>query len=410
MSEARSTPVIAPAVAVGLVIVSVLSLIAFFALSAYTPDISDDTATEAHALSKSAIGFAALRVLLNADETPNEIDRGDAPHDLAHSSLMVVTPPPEAASADLAKLVMDSHDVRQWLVVLPKWVPFSDPTAIGRVMKGPLYSHGDVETLLRGLSKTTKIQRHWGAFTPQLVATAHDFAPLPAGLGKVDAFQTIAGPDWIALVSNAQGDPVLVKLRNWPVYVLSDPDFMNTHGLRDLPTAALALSMIRNLRAGKAPVQFDVTLNGLGAAPSLLRKIFEPPFLGATVCAILAAMLMGFHAMVRFGSPPVPPPAFARGKAALVNNAADMIRMLHREPRMAQRYAQTTRNLALRALGIRRSLQAGGTDAPFEGIESRDQQSFSELLREAAQVDSRAGLVMLARKFYEWRQGMFHAN
>ena len=410
MSEAKSAPVIAPAVAIGLVIVSMLSLIAFFALSAYTPDIRDDTGVEAHALSKSAIGFAGLRVLMNAASMTNEIDRGDGPHNLAHSSLMIVTPPAEATSTDLAKLVKGPYDGRQWLIVLPKWMPFSDPTAIGRVLKGPMYGHRDVETLLHDLSKTTKIVRHWGTFTPELVATAHDFGPLPDRLGKVDALQTIAGADWIPLISTAQGDAVLVKLKDWPVYVVSDPDFMNTHGLSDLPTAALALSTVRNLRSGKAPVQFEVTLNGLGAAPSILRKIFEPPFLGATVCAILAAMLMGFHAMVRFGSPPAPPPAFARGKAALVNNAADMIRMLHREPRMAQRYAQTTRNLALRALGIRRSLDPGNGDAPFQGIESRDQQSYSALAHEAEQVNSRAGLVTLARKLYEWRQGMFHAN
>jgi hypothetical protein len=410
MSEAKSTSVIAPAVAIGLVIVSVLALIAFFALSAYTPDAPDDTGAQTHALSKSAIGFAGLRVLLNAANLPNEIDRGEAPHDLAHSSLTIVTPPAEAASADLAKLVTAPGDGRQWLIVLPKWAPLPDPVAIGRVMKGPLYGHGDVETLLHDLSKSTKIVRHWGMVAPELVATAHDFAPLPDRLGKVDALQTIAGPDWIALVSNAQGDAVLVKLKDRPVYVLSDPDFMNTHGLSDLPTAALALSMIRNLRSGNAPLQFEVTLNGLGSAPNLLRKLFEPPFLGATVCAILAAMLMGFHALVRFGSPPPAPPAFARGKAALVNNAADMIRMLHREPRMAQRYAQTTRNLALRALGIRRSPHTSDGDAPFQGIESRDRQSFSDLLRESEQVNSRAGLVTLARKFYEWRQGMFHAN
>ena len=410
MSEAKSTPVISSAVAVGLVIVSVLSLIAFFALSAYAPDVRDDSSAEAHALSKSAIGFAGLRVLLNAAGTPNGVDHGNVPHDLAHSSLIIATPPPELPGADLAKLVKGPYDGRQWLVVLPKWIPFSDPIAIGRVMKGPMYSHGNIETLLRDLSKTTKIVRHWGMFAPDLVATAHDFGPFPAGLGKVDAFQTIAGPDWIPLISTAKGDAVLVKLKNWPVYVLSDPDLMNTHGLSDLPTAVLALSTIKNLRSGNAPVQFDVTLNGLGTAPSLLREIFEPPFLGATICAILAAMLMGFHAMVRFGSPPPPPPAFARGKAALVNNAADMIRMLHREPRMAQRYAQTTRNLALRALGIRRSLHSGDGDAPFQGIESRDQLSYSDLLREAEQVNSRAGLVTLARKFYEWRLGMFHAN
>ena len=103
-------------------------------------------------------------------------------------------------------------------------------------------------------------------------------------------------------------------------------------------------------------------------------------------------------------------PAFARGKTALVNNAADMIRMLHREPRMAARYAQTTRNLALRALGVRRPLDADDSEALFKDLERQDQLSYSALMQETQLVTSRAALVTLARRFYEWRQGMFHAN
>jgi len=178
--------------------------------------------------------------------------------------------------------------------------------------------------------------------------------------------------------------------------------------LADLPTAALALSIVEQLRPTDGTVVFDVTLNGIHTTPSLLRKVFEPPFLGATLCAILAALLMGFHATVRFGTPQAPPPAYARGKAALVSNAADMIRMLKREPRMAQRYAQTTRGLVLRALGVRRSMDASEADALFQNFgESRN---WPELQREAGQVSNRAQLVGLAQKFYEWRRGIFHAD
>jgi hypothetical protein len=277
-------------------------------------------------------------------------------------------------------------------------------------MKGPAYGHNDVEALLKELDKSTKVGRHWGPFTPRLVATAQAFGPLAADLAKIDSLQTISGNNWIPLVSSADGGAVLAKLEGRPVYVLADPDLMNTHGLSDLPTAALAVSMIKNLRSGNGPVHFDVTLNGLATTPSLLRKVFEPPFLGATLCAILAAMLMAFHAAIRFGTPPAPPPVYARGKAALVGNAADMIRMLHREPRMAVRYAQATRNLVLRALGVRRALDAADSDMLLKNLERGDQLTYSGLLAEAQTVSSRATLVAVARRFYEWRQGMFHAD
>jgi hypothetical protein len=409
MSEEKSQ-LVSPRVAIGLVVVSVLSLIAFFALSAYEPEMRDDTGGDNHALSRSAIGFAGLRILLNADGIDNVIDRGPAPRDPAHSSLTIATPPGFIGDDELTELVKTPGDKRQWLIILPKWVPFGDPLVHGHVMKGPMFSHGDVERILKELSKTTKIARHWGNFAPRLEARAGSIDALPSGLAKVDALQTISGPDWQKLIANADGGAVLAKLNGYPIYVLADPDLMNTQGLHDLPTAAMAVSIIQDLRASGGLVHFDVTLNGLGTSPSMLRKAFEPPFLGATLCAILAAALMAFHAAVRFGTPPTAPPVYARGKAALVNNAADMIRMLHREPRMAARYAVTTRNLALRALGVRRALDASDSEALFKDLEGQSQLSYSALMQETQQVTSRAALVTLARKFYEWRQGMFHAN
>ena len=410
MSEENRTQLLSPRVAIGLVAVSVLSLLAFFVFSAYAPEFRDDNDSDTHALSRSAIGFAGLRILLNADGINNVIDRGQAPRDVAHNSLTIATPPGGAGDDALANLVKTQGDTRQWLVILPKWDPLDDPDVPGHVLKGPMLHHDDVERLLKALSATTKIARLKGVSAPQLVASAEAFGPFPDKLGKTDSLQTISGADWLPLISSAGGGAVLAKLNNYPIYVLADPDLMNTHGLNDLPTAEMAVSIIGNLRSGSAPVHFDVTLNGLGTTPSLLRQIFAPPFLGATLCAIFAALLMGFYAAVRFGTPPVQLAAFARGKTALVNNAADMIRMLHREPRMAARYAQTTRNLALRALGVRRPLDADDSEALFKDLERQDQLSYSALMQETQQVTSRAALVTLARRFYEWRQGMFHAN
>ncbi|HEX4860769.1 MAG TPA: hypothetical protein VFV07_05995 [Rhizomicrobium sp.] len=410
MSEENKAPLVSPRVAIGLVAVSVLSLLAFFVFSAYAPEFRDDNDSDTHVLSRSAIGFAGLRILLNADGVNNVIDRGPAPRDVAHNSLTIATPPGDAGDDALANLVKTSGDTRQWLVILPKWYPVNDPDVPGHVLKESMFDRAGVERLLKALSATTKIARLKGMSAPQLTATASAFGPFPDNLGKTDSLQTISGGDWLPLIASRGGGAVLAKLNNYPIYVLADPDLMNTHGLNDLPTAELAVSTIENLRSGSAPVHFDVTLNGLGTTPSLLRQMFAPPFLGATLCAIFAALLMGFHAAVRFGTPPVPLAAFARGKTALVNNAADMIRMLHREPRMAARYAQTTRNLALRALGVRRPLDADDSEALFKDLERQDQLSYSALMQETQQVTNRAEVVTLARRFYEWRQGMFHAN
>ena len=68
---------------------------------------------------------------------------------------------------------------------------------------------------------------------PRLTATASAFGPFPDNLAKTDSLQTISGADWLPLISSADGGAVLAKLKDYPVYVLADPDLMNTHGLND---------------------------------------------------------------------------------------------------------------------------------------------------------------------------------
>lgn len=419
----KSAPVISTAVAIGLVLVSILSAIAYFALQAYAPDFREGDDAAAHALSKSAIGFAGLRVLLEADGVPNRISRGEEHERWRGRSLLILTPPgftdakeikshaelpfPPPAGQGAAPRPLVSSTV---LIVLPKWFPLADPASYGRVLKGERFPREALEGMLGDLSKTTRIARRPKSASPGLATEDSVLAPLPAPLAAIDSLQTISGPDWEPMIEAGKGEALLARLKGKEIYVLADPDVMNTQGLDDLPTAALALAIVKRLRDDRSPVVFDVTLNGLGREPSLLRAMFSPPFLGATLCAILAALLIGFHGAVRFGAPQRAKEAYARGKAALVSNAAELIRMLHREPRMAARYAQTTRNLTIRALGVRRKLDADEAEALFKALESEGGPAYAALLAEANQVNSRAGLVALARKFYDWRQGMLHAR
>src|ERR1700722_439305 len=95
-----SRPVVSPAVAAGLVIVSMLSLVAYLALSAYAPDLRNDTDGGAHALSKSAVGFEGLRILLDAADIPNTIGRGYSSRPTQPPGLFVLTPPADSQDKD----------------------------------------------------------------------------------------------------------------------------------------------------------------------------------------------------------------------------------------------------------------------------------------------------------------------
>lgn len=183
-------------------------------------------------------------------------------------------------------------------------------------------------------------------------------------------------------------------------YVMSDPDVMNNRGLSDPSNARAAIAIIAALRQGHGPVAMDVTLNGLGKAPSLLRAAFGPPFLGATICALVAALLMGLHTAIRFGAPLVPPRIFARGKKALADNSAELVRMMGREGAMAPRYVAAARSLVLERLGARRA-------APQQQqalLDALGGETYDQLAAEAAIARSGGDLLLVARKTFDWRR------
>jgi hypothetical protein len=138
-----------------------------------------------------------------------------------------------------------------------------------------------------------------------------------------------------------------------------------------------------------------------------LRDVFAPPFLGATFCAIFAAAVLAYHAVVRFGSPLRGGRAIALGKRALVDNTADLIRMMQREPQMAVRYAVATRNMALDALGARRDSK--DADALIDALERGNGVRFAELLNDAGRADTRSRLLDTASELFRWRKRITHA-
>lgn len=399
-----------PVVAIALVLVSAFSLLSFLVLSAYAPELRSTSDGGAHALSTSAIGFAGIVRLLGDDGIPVVVDRGFLSKEREGGSLMVLTPEAFGDSAQVAAI--DPAGPR--LIVLPKWAVARDPFARAWVRKvDTLDDDLVVNSTLKSLSPTTKISRAKGTAPVALreAKAAPDFQ-IPSRVAAIDSLQTISGKDWLPLILDGHGKVILARLRGTRTYVLADPDLMNTHGLYDLATARAAVGILLALRANDSALRFDVTLNGFGTSPSLLRAAFEPPFLGATLCAIIAAALMAFHAVARFGAPLRAAPAFASGKQALVDNSAQLIKMLGREPRMTLRYAYTTRNMAARAVGAPKDLSGSELNALLDRLTRAGgpAPALQELCDEAAGAQSRSDMMDIAAKLYRWRQGLTHGR
>jgi hypothetical protein len=377
--------------------VGVAAFAGLLALSAYAPDLHDGLDGQGHALSRSAIGFAGIVRLLRDAGEPAVAARGPVPLNGAQG-ILVVTPPPGATAKDLTKLKPN----RRVLIVLPKWRTTPAPGHLGWVQKAGLLAPNVVASVLvgRDLGSFTVTWRN-GASKP-ILANGPFAGATPSPLGTIDHFQTLDLPNAKVMLADDAGRGVLVKLDD-KTMVLSDPDILNNQGLANLATTEAAVAILDACRGGQGPVIFDVTMNGFKRSRSLLRLALEPPFLGATLCALAAALLMGAHAAVRFGAPTPGAAAMALGKAALVENAAVLIELAKREPAMASRYADVVRRGAAKGMGLPTATTADRIDRALDAATHSTEAPFSTLAAEARTVKTRADLLNLARRLHRRR-------
>ena len=404
--ETRATaPLFAARTMLWVVLIGLFAFSAFVVLSAYAPDLRAGSDGGAHALSKSAVGFAGVVELLEGADRPVVVSRGEPPQTRSGVGVMVLTP----GSATDAKDISAVHFTGLKLIVLPKWVAGPSPLSPAWVQKLGVMPEGEIVHPLGGDFGKTRIVQRKGVSRP--VLRAGSGAGFPAGevlpLGAIDSLQTLSGPGWDPIVTDEQGRAVLALARRGGVAVLSDPDLLDTQGVADLTTARTGVEILDRLRDG-GPVVFDVTLNGFGRGRSLLKLAFEPPLLGATLCMVAAALMMGLHATIRFGPVERPPPVLALGKRALADNSAALVRMARREPRMAPAYAALTRDAAARAVGAPRDLGEDQLSALLDRLGARHglEVRFSSLAAEAAAAKTNVELMSVARRLFQWRGEM----
>jgi hypothetical protein len=387
-----------PKTVLALIAAGVFATSAFLVLSAYAPDLRATRGGGAHAISRSAIGYAGAVRLLEMMDVPTTISQSREAL-TSYPGLMVVTPQP---GGGLTKLE-SQHDR---LLVLPKWLAEPDPGHPGWAGQATAMPEPFVSLALPGGLKELKVERRdLGASGPARLVSEFSLWPadgLPAG--PVTEFQTMTGGGLKALVKDDQGRMVLGVAQGGSLYVLSDPDLLNTQGLHDPRTARIAATVLLALRSEDQPIAFDVSATEAGGQKSLLRLAIEPPFLGATLCLLAVAALVGVQAWFRFGPARRAPRAVALGKTALVETGAGMVRLAKREPRMARRYVQLCRQRAAAALGAGH-LEGEALDAFLDRWAERvgAHERISVLWAEALQVKDVLGLTALAQRARRWR-------
>ena len=392
-ADARNGP-FRPATIFIVVAVGLLAFLGLLILGAYAPDLRSGRNGGAHALSNAATGFGGIVQLARATGRKPQIVRNTLLLD--GEALVVLTP--EARTADLTP-ALARRGSKATLVVLPKWQTVRDQKNAGWVRIVGLLPEWEPEGVLAPGDRLD-VSRRRGGGQPLMTVPLH--APEDMRFTAPQSVQTVGGKDLQPIVTDRTGGIVLAQLGTRPVFVLADPDLLANHGLADESQARAALAMLDFLNTtGAGTIVFDVTLNGLGRSPSPLRLAFDPPFLAATLAIAAALLLAGWQALFRFGDPRRPERAIAFGKAALIDNAAALVRRAGRQASLGARYAQMIRDQAVNAFGVPERLRNEAIDAYLDRLDRRP--SFSELAKAAENARNAEEVRAAAAALHQWR-------
>ncbi|MDF1833915.1 MAG: DUF4350 domain-containing protein [Alteraurantiacibacter sp. bin_em_oilr2.035] len=344
---------------------------------------SNDRNGGEHAASNGLTGFAALAAML--ENKGHEVILSRSPGGQDEYGLLVLTPPHFGNVDDLAEIIESRRktDSGPTLVILPKW------------LASPVPEQADIEAEKGWVLLTSASSPSWfntlkfGEGGALAIGKTKGWSGL--GMGgplpdptQVQALTTQPTNEMRARILDSQGDILVAQLppfstidqgyEPYPTIVVFEPDLMNNFGMADKGRARLALTLVENAMQGHAdmPIYFDLTLAGLGTSENLLTLAFRPPFLAATLCLLLAALIIAWRAFRRFGPPVAEAPAMAQGKRQLARNGAALVARVKRFHLLADPYAALMGKRIADALGINETNPEARTAAIERALERRN--------------------------------------
>lgn len=362
----------------------IIGFVAFFAmlyfLSAGDTGGNDNNGG-GHAYANGLNGYAGIARLLEAEGYDVNISREESGMD--SFGLLVLTPTDFLEPDDLTEILKKRAYIGPTLVIVPKWTAFSVPPLMegqidGEIQDGwvmlagarspewlaELDDHYAFEVAVQDEASTGWKTRYASGKLPEdSVAGAGASGKLP--VSKETGEVALDDGNRVPLVVDDSDRALAVKFYNISEYgdttgtelvtFIFEPDLVNNYGLADKDRAAMALRIVEEAGYGTDdPITFDVTMNGLGGSVNLLTLAFRPPFLAATLCLIMAMLIVGWRAFRRFGPPAVQGPKIAFGKSRLVTNGAGLVVRAGRMQLLADPYADLAERRMADALGLTR--------------------------------------------------------
>ena len=339
-----------------------------------------------HGAGRGLNGFAGFARLIESQGHEVRMSRSDNAG--REHGLLVLTPPAFADGADIDRIVSQHRNNGPTLVVTPKWQAVPIPQSVrpddakqGWVVlsgvSGPQWQ-GFLDDVGVGIGPARGGARWqaqgFGGLLPDptkvLTGSGNRLVPLVTSAdGGILAAYLADGGHYPMLEAMAleRPAPTVRGQSRWPLIVVFEPDLIDNYGLAKQENARLALLLAKaGMNGQDMPVLFDLTLNGHGRSTNLLTLAFTPPFLAATLCLLLAAMVIAWRAFVRFGPPRKTTRAIAFGKRALVANSAGFLRRTRRLHLVTRPYADRARVALTRALGLARQPSVEATERAID--------------------------------------------
>ncbi len=384
------------------------------------------TTADANAYSYSAVGHRAFVALLERLDVDVRVSRHRSADKAGPERPLLALEPLDSreALAHVAESVERTHARgTKVLVALPKWTvferdkderwanrieliaPYQVSEAIAAIVEG--IERAD-DALYIGSFTTARGARETGAVSIRGRPTGWRLALEPYQLLSDDA-----ALEPIVTVDEVVEGPrtLLARVKSTNVYVLSDPDILNTMGVGQGDHALLAVAMVREV-LGADEVVLDEVSHGFEKAETVWQELFGFPLVLVTlhVAALLALVL--WAAMARFGKPEARPPRVPSGKQTLLDNTATLLALGHHAGYGAKRYFETTLRALAHGYGIPAEIPEQSRVQQLAAIAARrgSKVDLAGLAREVGALADRGGLGNehrareLARRIYAFRK------
>lgn len=332
-----------------------VSFVVALLLMAFGPDVAETTAGDASTFSHSALGHRALRELLtrcgvnvNVRRSPRLSLAGpQTPVIIAEPRVERASPGARSPLDDALRLA--SHRRAPVVLVLPKWHAVVHSTPEGpRVRDARLRSRRSVEESvespeIRNLDRLRVVRPpslagydEVSVFGPRgFRATARLLSPQVLD----DSDSDILEP----LFRTKEG--VLVGRLHHPedarsdVWIVSDPDLLNNHGIGQGDNAVIVHQLIvREL--GAVSVEVDEIVHGHERTLSFYAEMLRLPLVLSVAHGALVLVLALWAGMGRFGKPRAAPPRVLPGKLELIETTSSLLGHRGRSLHSAGRYLE----------------------------------------------------------------------